>query len=361
MPQNVLPHALPQSTASAHALRAWCATTPGMNVYQPIAASAVGICSAAALLKKGLKGDKLAAYVVDRTTVLIDRMVHVALSPDISQFLDIFEQKLDAIRRHIEQIQPVGSSKVAKLLRRIRFKGESGRLKAELEDCLQALLTLDSTHSVLAEPSRSECVLEVISLSTRAAGAVCEAPGLSYLKPVVGIAALICETAKTVKSNRDAAVELAGHARTVTTCIVDRASAMSTNNDGTALEALKLTLKEIQSYLILLAKPRRRLRPWIFANQQKERFVQLNAALDKALAMFSATKILSTAEDVRATAVNVRAITVDMRPTAIDVGVLVASVERLERSDNDVKGSLTIGVHYPRLWFQSELADLRIG
>ncbi|KAJ6552112.1 hypothetical protein DFH09DRAFT_1167862, partial [Mycena vulgaris] len=110
---------------------------------------------------------------------------------------------------------------------------------------------------------------------------------------------------------------------------------MSTNSDGAALEELKLTLNEIQSYLILLAKPRRRLRPWIFANQQKDRFAQLNAALDKALAKFSATKILSTAEDVRATAVDVRAIT-------FDVGVLVASVERLERSDNDVKGSLTI-------------------
>ncbi|KAJ6552125.1 hypothetical protein DFH09DRAFT_1167884 [Mycena vulgaris] len=110
---------------------------------------------------------------------------------------------------------------------------------------------------------------------------------------------------------------------------------MSTNSDGAALEELKLTLNEIQSYLILLAKPRRRLRPWIFANHEKDRFAQLNVALDKALAKFSATKILSTAEDVRATAVDVRAITVD-------VGVLVASVERLERSDNDVKGSLTI-------------------
>ncbi|KAJ6552122.1 hypothetical protein DFH09DRAFT_1319509 [Mycena vulgaris] len=184
--------ALPQSTASAHALRAWCATTPGMNVYQPIAASAVGVCSAAAL---------------------------------------------------------------------------------------------------------------------------------------------------TVKSNRAAAVELAAHARTVTKCIVDRASAMPANNDAAALEALRLTLNEIQSYLILFAKPRRRLRPWIFANHQKDRFAQLNAALDKALAMFSATKILSTAEDVHATAVDVRATTVDVRATTVDVGVLVSTVERLDR---DVKGTLTV-------------------
>ncbi|KAJ6524414.1 hypothetical protein DFH09DRAFT_186554 [Mycena vulgaris] len=257
-------------------------------------------------------------------------MVHVPLSPDISRFLDAFEQKVDAIRRHIEQ--PVQSSKAVKLLRGIRFKGQSRRLKAELEDCLQALLALGSTHSASTGPSHSECVLEVISLGTRAAGAVCEAPGLSYLKPVVGIAALICETAKTVKSNREAAVELADRARTVTQCIVDRASAMSIKNDGAALEALELTLNEIQSYLILLAKPRRRLRPWIFANQQKERFAQLNGALDKALAMFSATKILSTAEDVLATAVDVRA-------TMVDVGVLVSTVERLDR---DVKGTLTI-------------------
>ncbi|KAJ6524416.1 hypothetical protein DFH09DRAFT_1329475 [Mycena vulgaris] len=164
-----------------------------MNAYRPIAASAVEVCAAAALLKNR-NCDKLAEYVVDRTTVLIDGMVHVPLSPDIPRFLDVFEQKVDAIRRHIEQPTPVQSSKAVKLLGGIRFKGESRRLKAELEDCLHALLALGSTHSA-SEPSRSECVLEVISLSTRAAGA-----------PVVGIVGLICDTAKTVQSNREAAV-----------------------------------------------------------------------------------------------------------------------------------------------------------
>ncbi|KAJ6524419.1 hypothetical protein DFH09DRAFT_1096107 [Mycena vulgaris] len=127
-----------------------------MNACQPIAASTVE-------LKKG-KGDKLAA-------------------------------KVDVIRRHIEQLPPLRSIKAAKLLRGIRFKGESRRLKAGLEDSLQALLELGSTHSA-SEPSRSECVLEVISLGTRAADAVCEAPGLSFLKPLVNISALICDAAK---------------------------------------------------------------------------------------------------------------------------------------------------------------------
>ncbi|KAJ6552130.1 hypothetical protein DFH09DRAFT_1086249 [Mycena vulgaris] len=197
-----------------------------------------------------------------------------------------------------------------------------------LPDCLpESLETID--------PSGPDALVSSVMMDPEAR---CGA-NLKLLKPVVGIAALICDTAKTVKSNRAAAVELAAHARTVTKCIVDRASAMPANNDAAALEALRLTLNEIQSYLILFAKPRRRLRPWIFANHQKDRFAQLNAALDKALAMFSATKILSTAEDVHATAVDVRATTVDVRATTVDVGVLVSTVERLDR---DVKGTLTV-------------------
>jgi hypothetical protein len=44
--------------------------------------------------------------------------------------------------------------------------------------------------------ARNESILELVSLSTRVAGAICDVPVLNFLKPVVGIAALICDTAK---------------------------------------------------------------------------------------------------------------------------------------------------------------------
>ncbi|KAJ7479830.1 hypothetical protein FB451DRAFT_1395387 [Mycena latifolia] len=65
---KVIPKALPQSMAIAEGLRTFCAMTPGMSSYQPIAASAAEVCSAAASIKT-LKTEKIAAYVVDHTTI----------------------------------------------------------------------------------------------------------------------------------------------------------------------------------------------------------------------------------------------------------------------------------------------------
>ncbi|KAJ7485573.1 hypothetical protein FB451DRAFT_1554457 [Mycena latifolia] len=288
-----------QSMANAEDLRKFCATTPGMNVYQPITASAVEVCTAADSIKTR-KTDKLAAFIVDRTAVLINGMVNVPSSPELLQSLEGFKQKLDAIRRHIEQM-PVQSGKKAKLLLGYKFKRETNRLKAELESHLCELLAMRNTCSPSSRASRSDSILELVSLSTRAAGAICEAPVLNFLKPVVGITALICDTAKCVESNHDAAADLAKRASAVTKCIVDRASAMdspSAADNKDALEALKLALEDIQAYLAFLGKPRRRLAPWVFANQEKDRFVQLDSALDKALAMFSATEILRNSAQI---------------------------------------------------------------
>ncbi|KAJ7135756.1 hypothetical protein C8R44DRAFT_768964 [Mycena epipterygia] len=269
-----------------------------MNAYQPSAASAVEVCAAAALVKRKEAG-KVAGYVVGRTTVLVNGMVGVPLSEEILQSLEIFEQKLDAMRRYIEQI-PAGSGKKAKILGGYKFKRETSRLKKELESQMNAVLAHSGKPSKSPGIPRSDCILELASLSTRAAGAICEAPVLNFLKPAVGISELICDTAKSVKSNRDAATELAKHASAVTKCIVERVSPKDGTNDGEALKALKLTLDDVQSYLAVLRKPRRRVTSWLLANQEKDRFVRLNGALDKALATFSSTTILSTAEGVRA-------------------------------------------------------------
>ncbi|KAJ7485591.1 hypothetical protein FB451DRAFT_61011 [Mycena latifolia] len=334
----VKPQALSQSMANADDLRRFCATTPGMNMYQPIAASALEVCTAAASAKTR-ETDKLATYVVDRTALLVNKMGTMSISSEILQSLEGFEQKLDAIRRHIEQM-PVQSGKKAKLLLGYKFKQETSRLKKELENHLYDLLAMSNTLS--PGLSRRECVLELVSLSTRAAGAICEAPILNFLKPVVGITALICDTAKCVKSNRDAAADLAKRASAVTKCIVDRMSAMdspSAADNEDAVEALKLALEDIQAYLAFLGKPRRRLAPWVFANQEKDRFVQLNSALDKALAMFSAAEIVSTAAEVRS--------------TSAQIGVLVSTVQLLR---GDVNRTLTIIQSHPAKFSEAALA-----
>ncbi|KAJ7502287.1 hypothetical protein B0H11DRAFT_1907399 [Mycena galericulata] len=316
-------------------------TAPNYNqrqglVQSAIAASVIEVCAAAALVcflssvSLGAegdkvdhhKGDKLAAYTLDQTALLINRMIRVPVSPDVLQ-LQIFEQNLDAIRQHLE-CMPVRSRGYPFGLLNYRFHRETSRLKRRRRHTRDQLAICSSLKSAtLPDASRSECILELVSLSTRAAGAVCDAPVLNFLKPVVGIASLICETARSVGSNRDAALDLSKHANIVTKCVVEHASAM----DGAyreALRALELTLEEIQAYLTALNKLRRRAARWIFVNVEKDRFVQLNGALDKALVMFSSATILSTAEEVRS---NTR-----------QIGALVFTVGCL---DSDVNRTLT--------------------
>jgi hypothetical protein len=51
----------------------------------------------------------------------------------------------------------------------------------------------------LAHPTCGENAVEILSVSLRASTVICEAPPLNFLKPIIGIAALICETAKVSK------------------------------------------------------------------------------------------------------------------------------------------------------------------
>ncbi|KAJ7682977.1 hypothetical protein B0H17DRAFT_1205403 [Mycena rosella] len=293
---------LPQTVARAEALRTLCAA-PGMNAYRPIAVSAVKVCFTSASIMTQ-KTDKLAAYVVDQTAILINTMAHMPISPEILKALASI-RTLDAIRRHIEQTP----GKRAKFFVNSKFKRETKRLKVELET---HLYTLPGNVWRIG----SDCVLELVSLGTRAAGARPQFP-----EAVIGIPALICDSAKSVKSNRDAAIALAMHVSSITKCIVDRASAMdaAAADTGDALEALKS-----YSHLLSLGRPRRRLAPWIFANREKERFAELSGALDKALAMFMASTLLRTAA------------------SSGQIGVVLSKVEGLERSGTDLDRKLTI-------------------
>jgi hypothetical protein len=44
--------------------------------------------------------------------------------------------------------------------------------------------------------SRRDSIFELASLTARAAGVICDAPVLNFLKPIVDIAVIICDTAK---------------------------------------------------------------------------------------------------------------------------------------------------------------------
>jgi hypothetical protein len=102
---------LDESMSTAEDLSTWCSTTPYMNAFQPIAASAVEVCRAADLVvfsqlrircttssltsdyKIGTKKARiLAAHAVTKTEKAINRMAPLPLSPEVVQTLAVLER-----------------------------------------------------------------------------------------------------------------------------------------------------------------------------------------------------------------------------------------------------------------------------
>ncbi|KAJ7461856.1 hypothetical protein B0H11DRAFT_2285823 [Mycena galericulata] len=318
-----------QLAARAEALCTFCETTPGMNALQPTAASAVEICTAAATLVGNDAAAKLAGYVVNQIEFLINGFAQVPLSPEICQALAIHEEKLDAIRRHFENM-PAQPGK--RFFSTLKFKRETNHLKKDLKSHLRVIVAICDGKSFEAKGAlRSEDILEYVSVGARAVGAICDAPVLDAMKPVVGVINLICETAKCVRSNREAALDISARARAVTRSIVERAAMDGAAvPDPEALNSLKLALEDIQSYLTALKKPRRRLSSWFLANQEKDQFAKLDGGLDKAVALFSVAQTLRTAEEVH---VNTNSIDVNTNTINVNTRTIAALEARVGRLD----------------------------
>ncbi|KAJ6512863.1 hypothetical protein C8R45DRAFT_1153244 [Mycena sanguinolenta] len=275
---------LHESTSRAESLCSQCATTPSMNALQPIAVSAVELCRAAA-----------AADLFGNHTSRMEKLAR-AFTVAVPQSLERIEAKLGEIRRVIEHLPSKG-----KLIKDFSVNRETNRLKKELKAFVDT--HLKGTHNIPAAASKGISSMELANLTVRAASAICEAPVLNFLKPVVGIAEIISETARTVKSNRAAALQLASHSSMVTKSIVEHAARLELNESATpsndqGLIALKSVLESIHLHLGDLQKPRR-FRSWIMANKEKDRIDEFNKGLDRALALFTSTNVLSTRAEVR--------------------------------------------------------------
>ncbi|KAJ7149125.1 hypothetical protein C8R46DRAFT_1127189 [Mycena filopes] len=271
-----------------------CETTSSMEVYLPLAGRLVDI-SVAATPESRRKADALVLHAVHTTEAVVKNGVNLQLPPKVLAGLEKFESVLTEILRHIESI-PEQSNKLNAYLSPAKFRLESVYLRTKLDRAHRALLKKPAKER-RSPALRNEYILEFATITTRAAGAICNLPILNFLKPVVEITALICDTAKMVNSNRDAALDIAKHAQNITNSVVDRAS--TGVGDETSLSALRITLEEIQQFLDVL-KRRRRLTAFALAAKDKERFTQLNAALDRALELFTSTQTIKILEVARA-------------------------------------------------------------
>ncbi|KAJ7028798.1 hypothetical protein C8F04DRAFT_48970 [Mycena alexandri] len=232
MPSNIVAEAI----IKAKTLRTMCKLTPGKKVYLPFTAVLVKICCAATPESRR-EAAELVLCTVKMTESLVENGVDQQLPPQVLEGLEKFESALVAIRSHLESI-PEGNTKARKLrLSALAFRFKSARLQADLSRVHKALVKTSTKPKSSA--SRGECILEVASVGIRLAGAVVELPVANFLKPLVVIAASICETAKVVDSNREAAIALAGHAQNVTNSVVGRANA----GDESSLEVLRGCVK----------------------------------------------------------------------------------------------------------------------
>ncbi|KAJ7176224.1 hypothetical protein C8R43DRAFT_975243 [Mycena crocata] len=302
-----------------------CERDPRMSLYQPIAASAVEVCAAAKLDQRSATA-ALAVYAVDKVALLIHFDDIMQASSAERQVLESLERSLDSIRRHIENL-PRTTSQSLNPKTLYKFHRSANQLKAELKGHLNAISEKTTNTSTIRLSSRNDNLIELAAVSIRVAGAICEAPGLTFVKPVVGIVALICDTAKSVKSNREAAADLAKHASDVMSCVVDRVQESNWKFPEESLNVLRLALENIQTYLVILHK-RRRPVSWVLAAQERDRVFQLNQALDKALALLTASQVLGTLETVQDIGQNVQANTNQIGALALTVNDFESGVNR---------------------------------
>ncbi|KAF7374559.1 hypothetical protein MSAN_00340500 [Mycena sanguinolenta] len=302
---------LNESTSRAEALCAQCAATPDLNPFQPIAVSALEVCRAAAdLVGNGnhdhmAQMENLAASVMQETERAIQDMATMPLpfSTEITQILKRLEAKLDEFRRAIERMP---RRTRGKLFKKFVFALQAHRLQNELKALVEALLK--GTDKIPTAESTGTSAMELTNLTIRVAAAICEAPVLNFLKPVVGIVEIISETAQTVKSNRAAALELAAHSNMVMRSIAEQATTLGLDGPPTDSEAL-VALKSHPTSSRRLAETSPPSRsPYVLDNgkQKKDHIDEFNQRLDKALALFPSTNVPSTQAKVREIATLVR-------------------------------------------------------
>ncbi|KAJ7026078.1 hypothetical protein C8F04DRAFT_1400246 [Mycena alexandri] len=305
MPSNIVVEAMNK----AKMLRTMCKLTPSKNVYLPFTVILVEICTLAAPEARKAAAE-LVFCAVKKTESLIENGVDPQLPPKVLEGLEKFESGLVAIHSHIESI-PEASTKAMKFrLSALAFYLKSKHLQAKSSRVHQALVKLSAKPQSSA--FRNEWILEAVSFTTRAAGTLVDIPVLNVLKPVVGMTALICDTAKVVKSNREAAIELAEHAQNVTNSIMERVNA----TDEDFLEVLHRTLDKIQKFLDALKRRRGGVVLLALGAKDKDQFATLHLALDRALQVLTTSQTTRAVDLVRTNTADLTAV----RATVTSVG-----------------------------------------
>ncbi|KAJ7119656.1 hypothetical protein C8R44DRAFT_178696 [Mycena epipterygia] len=143
-------------------------------------------------------------------------------------------------------------------------------------------------------PSRSEQYsLDAATLVAKATVAISDAPGLGLLKAIASPALLICETLDTMGNNKDAAVDLAGHANHVKDTVIERSTTCGVSPDLKAsFERLENAAKE-SANLAKSSVKRRFLNRFVSAARDRDRMKEMKGKLDDAFNLAAHLSVLA--------------------------------------------------------------------
>ncbi|KAJ7778992.1 hypothetical protein B0H16DRAFT_1500754 [Mycena metata] len=327
-----------QTMTRANTLQTLCKTTPEKALYLCLTDRLVEICT---LVTSGsrMATAALVFFAVKKTESLVENGVDAQLPPKVLEGLEKFESILVAIRTHIESI-PEQSTKARKLrLSALAFRLKTEHLQGKLSRVHKSLMKISAKPQSYA--SRNERILETVSFTTRVAAAIVEIPVLNLVKPVVEMTALICDTAKVVKSNREAAIDLAEHAQNVTNSVVARATA----GDENSLEVLCGALDKIQKFLDTWKDRRGGVASLVLAAKDKDQFAGLHLALDRALEVFTSSQTIKTADLVRTSTADLAVVRATVTSVEDDVKHVIVKIF----VDGNSQDSVGISIDSPDL------------
>ncbi|KAJ6632555.1 hypothetical protein B0H10DRAFT_18622 [Mycena sp. CBHHK59/15] len=186
---------------------------------------------------------------------------------------------------------------------------------SDVECSFSAAVTLPKTTPSLASAASSSMIqslstrsppqstgrIETSVLAARALVAVCDAPVLNTVKPIAGLALLICETVKTAKNNDEAVVDLVNYAVNIAELVVQRAKSYGLDSElGENIQLLEDALHQIYQFLDGRFRKRRfaKLRSLISAPREQESIRDLECHLIKTLHLLNTSTSLLTCQRV---------------------------------------------------------------
>ncbi|KAG8896668.1 hypothetical protein FRB99_008767, partial [Tulasnella sp. 403] len=139
---------------------------------------------------------------------------------------------------------------------------------------------------------------EVATLASRIAEKVCDVPALSVLKPVAGLAVLICEQVSLMRQNKEKGIEIAVRVATLLQVLAENMADDMEQGFSDDVAHLESTLQQIMTGLKRLTKHRQAVWQLLLAQANRESLSRLDASLSDAISLFGVASQITIGKSV---------------------------------------------------------------